>query len=120
VGGVALVARPGVSTAYLTWLYTVAPNARNTWRGSLPGAAAATGALLLIAVGLQGYLLLIGPRMLATGDATQAVALAWQAIGAVLAGTLWIWLSSIAVLTGGILNAELRRGPAGGAAPPAG
>jgi membrane protein len=111
---------PAVSTAFLTWLYTVAPNARNTWRGSLPGAAGATVALLLIAVGLQAYFHLIGPRMMASGDATQAVALAWQAIGAVLVGTLWIWLSSIAVLTGGILNAELRRAATGGTPPPVG
>jgi membrane protein len=28
-------------------------------------------------------------------------------LGLVLAGALWIWLSSIAVLLGGVLNAEV-------------
>jgi membrane protein len=98
-----------VVSAFLAWLYRVAPNVRNTWRASLPGAITATTAIILIAVGLRAYLGVAGPRAPEVGEASEALEVASQTIGAILAVILWIWLSSVAILTGGVLNAELRR-----------
>lgn len=97
------------AVAYLVWVYRIAPNVENSWRDCLPGAVLAAIGVLLITVGFRAYLELAGPAAPAVGDAGAAVQVVSLTIGAVLAAMLWIWLVSCAVLTGGVLNAELDR-----------
>jgi membrane protein len=98
-----------VATAYLAWVYHAGPNVRMRWRDCLPGAVFGTVSAVLIAAGLRLYLELAGPQVPQIGDPQEAVQIASQTIGAVLAVVLWLWLTSCAVLTGGILNAELAK-----------
>ncbi|MEW6753996.1 MAG: YihY/virulence factor BrkB family protein [Candidatus Latescibacterota bacterium] len=98
-----------VATAFLALLYRVGPNVRNTWTESLPGAALGMVALVLVAVGLRVYVEATGLHSPQIEDADDAVRVALQVIGALLAMLLWGWLSSMAVLTGGVVNAELGR-----------
>lgn len=98
-----------IGTLYLAWLYSAGPNLRARWRHSFPGAVLASVGVVVIAIGLRFYLQVAGPRAPAVGDAAEAVQAASQTIGALLAVVLWIWLSSIAVLLGGIVNAEISR-----------
>ncbi|OMQ16389.1 hypothetical protein A7K94_0202905 [Modestobacter sp. VKM Ac-2676] len=106
---------------FLATLYRYGPNVDNTWRDCLPGALFGTGALLLVAVGFQLYLDVAGPTAPEVVGADEAVAAAAQMISAVLAAVLWLWLSSIVILTGGVVNAELARmrGEASAAGEPA-
>lgn len=100
-----------VATGFLTVLYRTGPNVRNTWRQSVPGALFGVAALVLVAVGLRVYLEVagLGSPEIRDADADAAVAAGAQVVGAVLAALLWLWLSGIAVLTGGVVNAELSR-----------
>jgi membrane protein len=93
--------------AYLVWLYRIAPNVKNGWRDCVPGAVLAGTGTLLITLAFRVYLEVAGPAAPAVGDAGAAVQVVSQTIGAILAAVLWVWLVSCAVLTGGILNAEL-------------
>jgi membrane protein len=98
-----------VATAFLSLLYRFGPNVRNSWRESLPGAVVGMLALILIAVGFRVYIATIGldgPRI---SDADEAVLFALQAFSALLAVLLWLWLSAMVVLSGGVINAELSR-----------
>jgi membrane protein len=97
------------AASYLAWVYHVGPNARTRWRECLPGALLGTAGTLLIATGFRYYLELAGPGAPVTGDPGEAVQIASQTVGAILAAMLWLWLTSMAVLTGGVLNAELAR-----------
>lgn len=97
------------AVAYLAWLYRLAPNVRNTWRDCLPGAVLGAVGTILVTLAFRTYLDLAGPGTPELGDAGAALQLVSQTIGAVLAAVLWIWLVSCAVLTGGVLNAELDR-----------
>jgi membrane protein len=97
------------AVVYLVWVYRVAPNVQNGWRDCVPGAFLATVLILLITVGFQTYLEVAGPTAPSLGDADAAVQMVSLTIAAVLATVLWVWLVSIAVLTGGVLNAELDR-----------
>ena len=94
---------------FLLILYRYGPNVDNTWRDCLPGAVVGTVALVAVAVGFQVYLSVAGPTVPEVEEAGEAVGVAGRMLGAVLAGVLWMWLSSIVVLSGGVLNAELRR-----------
>ncbi|MEE6280806.1 YihY/virulence factor BrkB family protein [Georgenia sunbinii] len=97
-----------VTGAYLTLLYRYGPNVSTTWVRCLPGAVLGTLGLVLVAAGFSVYLSLAGLSAPDVGGMqTAAVTGAAQAIGMVLAGVLWLWLSSIALLLGGVLNAEL-------------
>lgn len=98
-----------VVIAFLAWLYRSGPNVDNTWRQCLPGAALASVTLILVATGFRLYLQLAGPGGPEVDTADEAVVAAGQLIGAILAGVLLVWLSSIAVLLGGVTNAELAR-----------
>jgi membrane protein len=98
-----------VCAAFLAVLYRYGPNVRNTWRDCLPGAVVGTVALIAVAVGFRTYLATVGIGGPDVGEPGEAVAVAAQVIGAILAGVLWLWLSSIVILTGGVLNAELSR-----------
>jgi membrane protein len=97
----------GAGGAYLVWLYRIAPNVKNGWRDCLPGAVLAGVGILLITLAFRVYLEVTGTAAPAMGDADAAVQVVSQTIGAILAAVLWVWLISCAVLTGGVLNAEL-------------
>lgn len=94
--------------AFLTLLYRYAPNVVSTWRRCLPGAVVGTLGVLLVSTGFVGYVALAVPETPGADAGSAAVVqAAAQMLGLVLAGALWIWLSSIAVLLGGVLNAEV-------------
>lgn len=99
------------ATAYLVWVYRVGPNVDNTWRDCAPGAVVAGLGSILVAAGFRVYLEVAGPQAPAVGDAQEPVQIAAQTIGAILATVLLVWLVSIVVLSGGVLNAELQRDP---------
>lgn len=98
-----------VALGFLAWLYRVGPNVDNTWRECLPGALVGLASLGLVSLGFQVYLDLAGPQTPDVGDAGQAVRLAAQLLGVALAALLYLWLLSISVLVGGVVNAEWRR-----------
>lgn len=97
-----------VVALYLTMLYRYGPNVDTVWTRCLPGAVLGTILLVGISLGFGQYLAYTGTSVL-DGSSVQdsAVQAAAQTVGLVLAGVLWMWLSSIALLTGGVLNAEL-------------
>lgn len=97
-----------ISAGFLLVVYRFGPAVDNRWRDCLPGAVLGTLGLIAVAVGFRVYLGAAGPTAPEVGDAGAAVAIAAQTLGAVLAGVLWLWLSSIVILIGGVLNAELR------------
>lgn len=98
-----------VCIAFLVALYRFGPNTTTTWRQCWPGAVFGTLGLIVAAWGFQVYLRVAGPRTPQFDDSTMAVDIATQVLGSVLAGVLWVWLSSIVVLAGGVLNAEITR-----------
>ncbi|WP_152189763.1 YihY/virulence factor BrkB family protein [Georgenia satyanarayanai] len=111
-----------VTTTYLTIVYRYGPNITTTWRRCLPGAAVGTVGLVLVSLGFSAYLRLAGPGA-PGGENVEgaAVTAAAQTIGLVLAGVVWLWLSSIVTLAGGVVNAELaeaQRTGGGGVPPP--
>jgi membrane protein len=97
------------ATGFLSLLYRFGPNARSKWRDSLPGALFGMVALVLVATGFRIYIATLGPQGPQIADADEALLLALQAFGALLAVLLWIWLSAMVVRTGGVVNAELLR-----------
>jgi membrane protein len=98
-----------IATGCLSLLYRFGPNVRNTWRESLPGAGFAMLALVLVAIGFRVYIGATGLQTPKISDADDAVLLALQAFGALMAALLWIWLSAMVLLTGGVVNAEHSR-----------
>ena len=101
-----------VVVLFLTMLYRFGPNVDTLWYRCLPGAVLGTILLISISLGFGQYLAYTGTSVI-EGDTVQdaAVQAAAGTIGLVLAGVLWLWLVSIAVLTGGVLNAELEYKP---------
>jgi membrane protein len=97
------------ATGFLSLLYHFGPNARSRWRESLPGALFGMLILVLVAIAFRLYIGVTGLRSPAISDADDAVVLVTQAFGALMAVLLWIWLSAMVLLTGGVLNAEVRR-----------
>jgi membrane protein len=98
-----------IATAFLWVVYRFGPNANNGWKDSLPGAVFGMIGLLLVTAGFRLYIELTGVGSPQLPDAETAVLVALQAVGALLAVLFWVWLSSTAMLTGGVLNAELAR-----------
>ena len=98
-----------IATAFLALLYRIGPNVRNTWRESLPGAVFGMAALILVAAAFRLYIVWAGLQSPEILDAEDAVAIALGGIGALMASLFWFWLSSMAVLTGGVVNAEWSR-----------
>lgn len=90
-------------------LYRFGPNVRLSVRQCLPGACLAVVLWIAVAVGFRAYLLL-GPAV-PTGVKTddQQVTLIGRAIGSSIGTGVWMYFSSLAVLTGAELNGELRR-----------
>jgi membrane protein len=98
-----------VATGFLALLYRVGPNVRNRWRESLPGALFGTIGIVVVAASFRLYIEATGLQSPVIEDAGDAVALALQAVGFLMAWLFWMWLSTIAVLTGAVVNAELGR-----------
>ncbi len=93
-----------VVLAGLTTLFHVGVPWRTPWRRDLPGAVLAMLLWLASAAALRVYLALGG---VGAGDAAQGVL--YHSLGTPIAVTLWLYVSSIAVLVGGELNAEIER-----------
>lgn len=94
-GGVVILA-----VVALTWLYHVAPGWYTPWRRDLPGAVLALVVWLGASWGLRVY-----TAELAGFTADEA----FRGLAAPLVLLLWVYVSSIAVLLGAELNAELER-----------
>ena len=87
-----------LAIAGLATLYHVGVPWSTPWRRDLPGAVLALGLWLLAAAGLRAYLAVtIG------GDAV------YSQLGVPIAVVLWLYVSSIAVLLGAELNAEIEK-----------
>lgn len=100
-----------VCATYLTMLYRFGPNVHTVWTRCLPGAVIGTIGLIGVALAFGGILAQTGSTVISTETGQGgSVSIAAQAIGAVLSGVLWLWLSSIVLLAGGVLNAELDHG----------
>jgi membrane protein len=98
-----------IAAGFLASLYRFGPNVRNDWRQSLPGAALGVVALIAVSIGFRLYLDVTGLESPEIRDADAAVVVGAQVIGVILAALLWLWLSAMVVLSGGVLNAELSR-----------
>ena len=98
-----------VLVAFLLCLYRFAPSVRHAWRHLLPGAALGVLLWILAAVAFRIYLALGSgaPTGVVVNDAR--VVIIGQAVGAVVATVLWTYFSSVAILVGNELNAELAR-----------
>ncbi len=82
--------------ASLELMYYLGPHARHSFWSTLPGAAFAVGLWFLGSYGLSFYL-----SHLSNYNKT------YGSLGAVIGLMLWLYISSLAVLTGAELNAEL-------------
>jgi membrane protein len=98
-----------VLVAFLLCLYRFAPSVRHGWRHLLPGAVLGVLLWILAAVAFRIYLAFGrgAPTGVVVNDAQ--VVLIGRAVGAVVATVLWTYFSSIAILVGNELNAELAR-----------
>lgn len=98
----------GLGVLFLTFLYRYAPNVVNHWRTCVPGAVVGSLGLALVSTGFTLYVRAFAPSAIPADAADAAVVqAAGQMLSLVLAGVLWLWLASIVVLLGGIVNAEL-------------
>jgi membrane protein len=98
-----------IAVGFLSLLYRFGPNVRHRWQDTLPGALFGMVGLVLVSIGFRVYIEATGLQSPTVGDADAAVEVALQLIGALMAALLWLWLSSMVLLTGGVLNAELSR-----------
>jgi membrane protein len=99
-----------VLVAFLLCLYRFAPSVRHAWRHLAPGAVLGVLLWIMAAVAFRIYLALgsgAAPTGVVVNDAK--VVIIGQAVGAVVATVLWTYFSSVAILVGNELNAELAR-----------
>ena len=98
-----------VLVVFLLCLYRYAPSVRHAWRHLLPGAVLGVVLWILAAVAFRIYLAFGSgaPTGVVVNDAR--VVIIGQAVGAVVATVLWTYFSSVAILAGNELNAELAR-----------
>jgi membrane protein len=80
----------------LEWIYYLGPHARHSFWSTLPGAAVAVGTWFLGSFGLSFYL-----SHMANYNKT------YGSLGAVIGLMLWLYITSLAMLIGAELNAEL-------------
>ena len=80
----------------LDLVYFVAPNVKQPWRWVSPGSAIAVGAWLLISLGLKIYVSRISDYNVTYG-----------VLGSFMILMLWIYLTSAAILLGGVINGAL-------------
>lgn len=98
-----------VLVAFLLCLYRFAPSVRHSWRHLLPGAFLGVLAWIVAAIGFRIYLAVGSgaPTGVVVND--ERVVIIGRAVGAVVATVLWTYFSSVAILVGNELNAELAR-----------
>jgi membrane protein len=96
-------------TAFLLAVYQLVPARRLGWRRSLPGAIVAMLAWIVVAAGFRVYLATGGNPGEEVSVHTEALASVTRALGTLIATVLWVFLSSVAVLFGGEINAALDR-----------
>src|SRR5829696_3161381 len=98
-----------VLVAFLVCLYRLAPSVKHSWRHLVPGAVLGVALWILAAVAFRIYLAF--GRGAPTGVVVNnaQVVLIGRAVGAVVATVLWTYFSSVAILVGNELNAELAR-----------
>ena len=80
----------------LEWMYYLGPHARHSFWSTLPGATLAVGTWFLGSFGLSFYL-----SHMANYNKT------YGSLGAVIGLMLWLYVTSLAILIGAELNAEL-------------
>ena len=95
-----------ISIAFLAWLYRTGPNVTNRWRDCIPGAIVATAGLILVASLFRVYLEVAGPQVPDVAQGDEGVLIAAQLLGVLAATLIFVWLSNICVLVGGLINAE--------------
>ncbi|HSJ46867.1 MAG TPA: YihY/virulence factor BrkB family protein [Euzebyales bacterium] len=94
---------------YLLAVYRYVPARRIGWRRSLPGTAMAVLVWLLVSAGFRAYLETGVQPGQGVQLTTEAVVSVGRALGALVATVLWVFLSSVAVLFGGEINAAIDR-----------
>ena len=87
-------------------VYRFGPNVRNRWRDCVPGALLGVTLWLLASAGLRVYLRTAGDPTARFAAGEEAGALL-AVVGALVGVLLWVFLSSVALLVGGELNAEI-------------
>lgn len=93
---------------FLSLFYRYAPHVRSTWRDGLPGAAVGSVGILLVSAAFSLYVQVAAPTALTDGAGnTMVVQAAAQMLSLVVAGTLWLWVASVVVILGGVVNAEM-------------
>jgi membrane protein len=80
----------------LELLYFIAPNSKQRWRETTPGALFALGVWLLVSFGFKFYVVRFGNY-----DAT------YGTLGGVMVLMLWLYLTGVAILLGGEINSVL-------------
>jgi membrane protein len=101
-----------IVTAFLLAIYQLVPARRLGWRRSLPGAIVAMLVWIAVAAGFRAYLATghnPGEGLSNPTEATQALASVSRALGTIIATVVWVFLSSVAVLFGGEINAAIDR-----------
>ena len=99
-------------TGFLLAIYQLVPARRLGWRRSLPGAIVAMLVWIAVAAGFRAYLATgrsLGEGLSTATEATEALASVSRALGTILATVVWVFLSSVAVLFGGEINAAIDR-----------
>jgi membrane protein len=98
-----------VLIGFLVCLHRFSPNVEHSWKDCVPGAALGVVLWVVAAAGFRLYLGLGGGVARGVALQDETVAVIGRAVGAVVATVLWTYFSSVAILIGGELNAELAR-----------
>ena len=98
-----------VLVVFLLCLYRFAPSTKHPWRHLVPGAVLGVLLWILAAVAFRVYLALGSGAPTGVVVNNAEVVLIGRAVGAVVATVLWTYFSSVAILVGNELNAELAR-----------
>ena len=98
-----------VLVVFLLCLYRFAPSTKHAWRHLVPGAVLGVFLWILAAVAFRIYLAFGGGDPTGVVVNNAQVVLVGRAVGAVVATVLWTYFSSVAILVGNELNAELAR-----------
>ena len=96
-----------IMVLFLSCVYRYGPNVRNRFRHCLPGAVLGVILWSLASVGLRLYLEAGGGPSPVLADASEAVAAVSRVVGTLLAMMLWVFVTGLAILVGGELNALL-------------
>ena len=98
-----------IMVLFLSCVYFYGPNVVNRFRHCLPGACLGVVLWTIASVGLRLYLQAGGGTSPMFADANAAVELVGRVVGTLLAMMLWVFVTGLAILVGGELNALLTR-----------